>query len=261
MLHKQAKEIMSENHASVDQAPLLSPSFVWRVTGAIILLCLLTLAISLAGRFYGQSMSLVGHTSDTDILEFIVGQNTIRLPANTIRFESERSPGIQKSLNTYFTWPDMKGYSEETRATFNQTEGKSRLIFAHLAPAAMSADMSARVEPIYSRLIEGSPVAGPAGLVSYRMRPNTGYANELLYMEKGGGPPPYAVRCLIEGKTANGFKTQTGCQRDIAIGQDLSLTYRFSIELLPQWQAIETAIRTRFEEALQPVDQASRWVQ
>ena len=59
------------------------------------------------------------------------------------------------------------------------------------------------------------------------------------------------MRCLVEdhGSELN-FTTQTGCQRDIFIGKDLSVTYRFSIDLLPHWQQIEADVRKRLELAL-----------
>jgi hypothetical protein len=62
---------------------------------------------------------------------------------------------------------------------------------------------------------------------------------------------PYAVRCLVETNDAvKEFTTRTGCQRDISLGTDLSVTYRFSIDLLPHWREIERDVRARLEAAL-----------
>ena len=115
----------------------------------------------------------------------------------------------------------------------------------------MSRDMSGRFTPIYMRLTDGPPVAGPNGLNSFRLRPGAGYANELMYVQQSPAERPYAVRCLVEepGSETN-FTTLTGCQRDIFIGKDLSVTYRFSIDLLPHWQQIEQDVRKRMEMAL-----------
>jgi hypothetical protein len=37
--------------------------------------------------------------------------------------------------------------------------------------------------------------------------------------------------------------TSADCQRDIHIGRDLSVLYRFSSRLLPQWRAMEARLR------------------
>lgn len=241
---------MKQQTAMIDQAPLISPRFVWKLTAAISVLCLLTVAISISGRFLGQSMLLAGHTTDETPLEIIIGNDVLILPTNVVRFEKARRSGVHDAIDTYFTWPGMMGYTTETRDLFSQTDSADGLIFVHLNQATMSKDMTGRFGPIYRRLVEGSPVAGPGGLVSYRIKSGTGYASELLYADPAGGTHPYVVRCLVDNPTDSGFTTQTGCQRDIAIGEDLSLTYRFSINLLEDWQRIEADVRARFEAAL-----------
>ncbi|SOE08339.1 hypothetical protein SAMN05877838_0050 [Hoeflea halophila] len=236
----------------MDHAPLLSPRFVWKLTAVVTIMCLITLAIAIAGRMVGKSISYAGNTADRTLHEIIIGNDVISLPANVIRFESQRVSGVQNAVDTYFSWPGMEGYSEARRDIFNQTRSADALIFARIAQATMSRDMSGRYTPIYKRLTDGPPVAGPNGLNSFRLRPGAGYANELMYVEKAASERPYAVRCLIEdlGSEVN-FSTQTGCQRDIFVGKDLSVTYRFSINLLPHWRQIEDDVRKRLELALE----------
>ncbi|TDH39243.1 hypothetical protein E2A64_09305 [Pseudohoeflea suaedae] len=249
---------MSESTADIDQAPLFSAPFIWKLTAGIATLCALTIAISAAGRMFGQSMILAGHTEDTTPHQIVIGTDVLELPANVIRFEAARRDGVQEAIDTYFAWPGMGGYSEANRQVFNQTNSADGLIFAQLTQATMSRDMSGRYEPIYKRIVEGSPVPGPGGLVSYRIRSDAGYSSELLYVDQAGGLKPYVVRCLIENGQTGAISTQTGCQRDIFIGQDLSLTYRFSIDLLPQWREIEADVRARFENALGKTDSTAR---
>jgi hypothetical protein len=247
---------MSQTSETLDEAPLLSSRFLTKLTVGIALLCALTIAISVAGRMFGDSMVLAGHTVDQTPYQIVIGNDVLELPANVIRFEAARKNGAQDVIDTYFAWPGMSGYTEKARAIFDQTEAARGLIFVQAAQATMSRDMSGRFDPIYRRLMEGSPVPGPGGLVSYRIRPGAGYSSELLYIDPQGGLRPYVVRCLIEGADASGFSTRTGCQRDIFIGEDLSLTYRFSVDLLPSWRQIEQDVRERFEKALLGADTA-----
>lgn len=242
---------MSNADQTLDHTPLLSPRFIWKLTAVIAVLCALTAAIALTGRMIGSSIALAGNTTDQSSREIVIGNDVLSLPANVIRFESQRVSGVHAAIDTYFAWPDMSGYSDENRDIFNQTQSADGLIFARIAQATMSRDMSGRFSPIYRRLTDGPPMAGPNGLDSVRLKSGTGYASELMYVERGAIADPYTVRCLVEDTQATpDFVTRTGCQRDIALGQDLSVTYRFSIELLPQWRAIERDVRARLEAAL-----------
>ena len=243
---------MSNTASTIEHAPLLSPRFVWKLTAVVTVMCLITLAITVTGRMIGKSISYAGNTADRTLHEIIIGNEVLSLPANVIRFESQRVSGIQNAVDVYFSWPGMLGYSEARRDIFSQTRSAHGLVFARIAQATMSKDMSGRFVPIYKRLTDGPPIAGPNGLNSFRLRPGAGYANELMYVERTANERPYAVRCLVEGPSAtdDSFTTQTGCQRDIFIGKDLSVTYRFSIDLLPYWQEIERDIRKRLETAL-----------
>lgn len=242
---------MTQQTLNYDHAPLISSRFIWKVTAAIVALCLLILGISVAGRLIGKSIVLAGHSTDTSLREIIIGNDVLMLPANVIRFESQRVSGVQQSVDTYFVWPGMGGYSEADQHLFNQTDSADGLIFASVNMGTMSRDMSGRFQPIYRRLVEGSPAAGPAGLESWRLKPGAGYTNELIYVDRDGGAEPYVVRCLIDDTTADhDFITRTGCQRDIELGTDLSVSYRFSIDLLPHWREIEHDVRATFDTAL-----------
>lgn len=242
---------MTDHASSYDQAPLLNPVFVWKCAGIIVILAMLTLAISFAGRIVGNSIILAGHTEETTRHAIVIGNDTMILPANMIRFETQRTSGVQTAIDLYFTWPEMEGYSMARASVFNQSHSAGPLIFARVAQATMSRDMSGRFGPIYMRLVEGSALPGPAGLSAWRLKPGTGYAGELLFAETRDAEDRYVVRCLVDSRPSDAeFETFTGCQRDIAVGGDLSLTYRFSSDLLPHWKAIDDAVKARFEAAL-----------
>jgi len=242
---------MSDTTDSLEHTPLLSPRFVWKMTAVVAVMCLITMAITVAGHIVGRSISRAGNTADLTMHEIVIGNDVLQLPANVIRFENQRVSGVQAAVDAYFSWPGMNGYSEANRSIFSQTASADGLVFVRVAQATMSRDMSGRYTPIYKRLTEGLPVAGPNGLDSFRLKSGAGYASELMYVERGTSERPYTIRCLVEEAAAEmDFNTRTGCQRDISIGKDLSVTYRFSIDLLPHWQEIEHDIRQRLEAAL-----------
>lgn len=221
---------------------LFSPRLLRRLTIGIAALACLTLTISIGGRKLGEHMALAGHTEDPTVVNVLIGQDLLHLPANAIRFEDQRTSGPTDRIDLYLTWPEMEGYTGSNRTRFNDVSRPESLIFLQLSQSTMSRDMSGRVEPIYSHLFDGPPTKAQGGLTRRRLKANAGYEQEVLLTARMPDGSDYAVRCILP----EGAEHSTGadCQRDIHIGNDLSLLYRFSSRLLPQWQAMEQSVRS-----------------
>jgi hypothetical protein len=245
---RQSMTLALPSSPAVDEAPLISNGFVYRLTAGVALLAALTVAISIGGRWLGQRMALGGHTDDSSAYTVTVGEDTLRLAANTIRFPSERTSGTAERVDLYLTWPQMQGYSEADRLRFNDISQSSSLIFLQLTQSTMSRDMSGRLEPIYSQLMTGAPFAGPHGLTAHRLRADAGYTNEVLLTAPRTGKPDYVVRCVLPSTAEKA--TSGDCQRDVHIGRDLSVLYRFSSAQLGDWDHIDAAIQTFVETRL-----------
>jgi hypothetical protein len=112
----------------------------------------------------------------------------------------------------------------------------------------MSEDMSGRFGPIYSRLTEGEPMPLKHGLLLHRLRTDSGYGKEVILTGDRDGESVYVVRCLLPQTPQ--AATGSDCQRDIHAGQDLSLFYRFSSALLPQWQKLDAEVKNYIERRL-----------
>ncbi|WP_440981738.1 hypothetical protein [Shinella sumterensis] len=229
-------------------APLISNRLLTRLTIGVAALAALTVAISLGGRLMGERIALAGHTESTDVLDIIVGQDHVRLPANTIRFEEQRRIGRAERIDLYLTWPEMAGYSNAERLRFNDAGRPESLVFLNLSQSTMSKDMSGRLDPIYSQLFDERSEPGPAGLVLRRLKGNSAYGDEVFFTGTLPDGADYAVRCMMPADEKQ--STSADCQRDIHIGRDLSVLYRFSSRLLPQWQAIEARMRDYLGRAL-----------
>ncbi|MCD2182146.1 hypothetical protein [Rhizobium sp. GN54] len=221
---------------------LVSPRFLKRLTLGVAALAGLTVAISIGGRTIGEHIALAGHTEDRTNVNVLIGQDLLHLPANAIRFEDQRVSGPTDRIDLYLTWPEMEGYTAANRSRFNDVARPESLIFLQLSQSTMSRDMSGRVGPIYSHLFDGTPEDAPAGLTLRRLKASSGYEQEVLLTAPLPDGSTYAVRCILPG--SGHATTSADCQRDIHIGDDLSLLYRFSSRLLPQWRAMEQVIRT-----------------
>ncbi|CDM58044.1 MULTISPECIES: hypothetical protein [Rhizobium] len=230
----------------IQETPLLSTGFVIRLTVIIACLAALTLFISFGGRWFGARISLAGNTASTAAITLTIGRDTLRLSENTLRFPSQRRDGLSERADLYLTWPEMQGYSTEHRERFDDVAQSSGLIFLQIAQSTMSRDMSGRLEPIYSHLMEGDGVPFANGMTLHRLRADAGYADEVLLTAPRAGAPDYVVRCALPSTPQ--AATSGDCQRDIKVGRDLTVLYRFSSRHLPDWDHIDAAIR-HFVEA------------
>ncbi len=231
--------------------PLISSGFLWRTALVILAFAILTLFLSLTGRWMGEKIASGGHSVSTDIRTLFLGDEQLQFPANAIRFENQRAGGSFERIDLYVLYPEMQGYSNETRAHFNDTVTSDKLLFLTIETASMPLDMSDRLEPVYRRLLEPGGTSVPGGLTRYRFDPDTRYGDELLYVGQRGDQPPFVVRCLDPADLPDGSRS---CLRDFAFGEGLSVAYRFSDGLLTQWRQLDAAIVSYVTDAMQVED-------
>jgi hypothetical protein len=230
------------------EQPLLSSRFIYKLTTAVAALALLTTAISVGGQWFGKRMALGGHTESRQEYLVEIGQDRLKLPANAIRFHEQRHSGSAERVDLYLAWPELQGYSKDLRPRFDDVLQPGSLIFLQLSQSTMSRDMSGRLEPIYTHLFEGQPQPAIAGLTLHHLRADSGYGREVILTASRGAAPDYVVRCLFP---STGERPTSGdCQRDIRLGQDLSVLYRFSSALLNDWQHIDAAVGSFVESRL-----------
>lgn len=235
-------------HSAPDEQPLFSMGFLLRTMAAIAVLAVLTVVISIGGRWFGRHISLAGNTDSTVEIMLAIGRDTVKFPENAIRFPSQRHEGAAERVDLYLAWPEMQGYGKENHLRFDDVAQSSGLIFLQVTQSTMSRDMSGRLEPIYSHLLEGPAELFRNRLTLHRLRADAGYGDEVLLTAPVEGGPNYVVRCILPSapdKAASG-----DCQRDIKVGRDLSVLYRFSSSHLDDWEHIDAAIRTFVETRL-----------
>lgn len=241
---------MNANHAATADSPQLrvvDSSLMMKVFYAFAALALLSLAISFGGRWLGRSIIKAGYTDDTSLHEIVIGNDVITVPANVIRFDRDRRDGIASRLDLYFRYPEMDGYSAAARDDFNAVGGRRTIIFASFEDRMMSRDMSGRFEPIYKNLVVQPGRSGPGGTTLYDFTEKSGYMNEVLAVAARPGKEPFVARCLSGLAAAQSLAP---CERDIHVGNGLSLTYRFPQALLADWQRLDAALATRSESVV-----------
>jgi hypothetical protein len=221
---------------AIDQTFMVRAFYVFAVLAAA------SLALALAGRWFGGAIAMGGYTDDSTVHGIAVGQDVLYVPANAIRFAHSRRDGPAERLDLYLRWPDLSGYSKSAADDFNNAGGRKDILFLSFEPRMMSRGMSDRFEPIYRSLIMAPGTPAEDGLTLYDFKPDIGYVNEKLAVAPRQAATPFVARCLT-GAAAE--ESLAPCQRDVQIGTDLSLTYRFPRELLGDWQALDAAVVAR----------------
>lgn len=232
---------MQQQQTDHETSPLVTNGLLFKLTAFIGALAALTAILTVAASYYGDRLAMDGHTESREAYRIGIGQDALLLPANMIRFETQRRSGPAEIVNIYLSWPDMDGYSAAEARRFSDPAGAKDLIFVEFSQSVMSRDMSGRLQPIYSRLFRGEAAKGPAGLLIHQLDPRSSFGQEVVLtgMKKNGST--YVARCLLP-KTPAAAST-ADCQRDLHVGRDLTLLYRFSSTLLPDWEALDDRIQ------------------
>ncbi|MDQ0455978.1 hypothetical protein [Rhizobium paknamense] len=228
----------------------LSSRWFFRSVLAVAALALVSLSLTLFGGRLSALLDTATYSETTSPHWVTIGLDRLAVEENAFRFARQRQDGAASRLDLVVSWPEMTGFSAETRLRFTDPAQAPGLLFLQLTQSVMSRDMSGRMGPIYAQLFEGAEEAGPFGLTIHRFRKGAGYDGEIMYSAPRPGQPDYAVRCI---DAANGaFQITADCQRDLHLGRDLTVLYRFSSRHLQEWRAIDEAVQRYVTARLKP---------
>jgi hypothetical protein len=220
-------------------------SFIRVMLALCAALAVLTGVILLCVHLVGAEIARAGHSVDTTVRQIVIGNDVVFVPANMVRFRSQRRASMLERLDLYLLWPDMSGYSEARKSEFNRTAVNPAILFLTLEPRSMSQDMSGRIEPIYSKFLTGPALDAGNGLLRRALTPDGGFNGEELWFE-ANSPYPFAARCVRPDEPS----ATPYCLRDIHMGQDLSVTYRFHQSLIGEWMVLDAAVRAQVKRLL-----------
>lgn len=173
-------------------------------------------------------------TSRTDKVALSVNGLKFDVPANYIKFASARQGGPRKEVALFTTFPDFEGYSDSNASDFSDNAADSPVIFLLLREEQYKISEADRLQRVYMSYITnpaGKP--GPFGLTQYVFRDDSGYHGEDLFVGQDDGKP-VVLRCVR-------FSAQVpspSCLRDIRLGHDVALSYRFKRAQLGHWADI-----------------------
>lgn len=116
-----------------DQKPLLSSSVMLRTALIAGILLIFLGALNVGIKWYGERILQAGHTTATEDVEIVIGNDRLKLAKNTLRAPSERLSGERERVDLYLSWPDLRGYEDANRSVFDDPTQAAGLIFIQLS--------------------------------------------------------------------------------------------------------------------------------
>jgi hypothetical protein len=187
---------------------------------------------------YRGSLTLSGLSEDQAPVAITIAGERLRIPGNMFRDSVARAGGTLKAAELVVHWPTFAGYSKALDADFKDGSPSAPLVYLTVAERTVALDAAARLDGVYARFFVGDPVASPPGLTARRLSLDSGYDGEIVYYGPAGADR-FVARCLPEARA----DTPATCIRDIAIGRNLTLLYRFNRDIIGGWQDLDRGIR------------------
>jgi len=198
----------------------------------------IALGVNDAINRHHDRVALKGLDNQAEPIDITIEMTDLVVPANLIRFPTDRRGGLVTAVDLLLLWPTLDGFSEERAREFRDDAPRSPLIFVTITEAQTPLDSTARLDDIYSRHFVGRPFSGPGHLIGRHMDSASPYRGEVIYYQPRV-EEPYVVRCLAE-ETEDIPAT---CLREVNIGHGLTMLYRFDPTWLGEWPTMDKRLR------------------
>ena len=190
-------------------------------------------AVNDAIEHYHDRIALKGLDGKPSPIALTVGGEPLVIPANMIRFPTERRGGAGRPRSTSLLhWPSLDGFSEERAKEFRDGSPQAPLLYVTItAPRRRS--IRPRASPTStaaSSPVRRSPV--PAGLVGRTMDPDISLSRRDRLFRAAAPRSPSSPAASPRKPP----EMPATCIRDVNIGHGLTMLYRFNRAWLGDWQ-------------------------
>jgi hypothetical protein len=186
---------------------------------------------------YRDRIALRGLDGKPSPVSLVIGGEQLTIPANMIRFRSDRRGGALDRVSLLVHWPTLDGFSDEVADDFKDNSPDAPLIYVAVEPRETPLDSTARLGSVYEHFFDGPVIPGPRGLVGRRMKADSPYAGEILFFQPRGNSP-FVARCLADSTP----EIPSTCIRDVNFGRGLSMLYRFNRTRLAAWSRLDAGL-------------------
>ncbi len=226
----------------------------WRYPLGIFLATLILCAIFLY-YYVGPSVDeLGGNVPSPAISEepiaIDVASMKFAIPANYTVFPRDRRGGERDEVWLYALWPTLSGYAPSRREDFIENPADTRRIDILIAERTSPFSERERIDILYMpQTIDTRGARTPYKLIKYEFKeqranvPTSGYAGAELYLGEVAEKEIAAIFCMKERDDV----MSPECWRELELGPDVTLTYRFKRPYLAEWRKIDAEVRAFVE--------------
>jgi hypothetical protein len=220
-----------------------------RIAAGAALVVAAILALGYATRVgidaYRASLTLSGLSDDATPVPLTVAGERLTIPRNMLRDAAVSAGSDQKQADLVLHWPSLEGYSKSLAADFKDGSASAPLVYVTIGPRTVPLDAAARLENVYARYFVGDALPAPEGLTARRLSLDSGYDGEIVYFAAGGADR-FVARCLADAAP----ETPATCLRDIGIGRNMTLLYRFNRDIVRNWKELDAGMHVLADRIL-----------
>lgn len=176
----------------------------------------------------------ISFSARTDIVELKVHHHKFYIPANYLKYGSDRQGGERADIKLAAIFPGMRGYSGWEDSAFKNNAADSSVVEMLIHDDAVMLRERDWLNRIYMPYV-ANPKGAPAffGLTQYAFRADSGYRGEDLFVGQGGNGP-IVIQCVRLTQQV----PSPACHRELPIAHGVALSYRFKRAHLTEWREI-----------------------
>ena len=216
-------------HAAPDPSRQSGPS-VWYNLATILLILLLAgigaaYIIDGLGRYARTATGASGET-----LSRAIGGSTLTIPREWFRYEEQEAEGFAKQIDLRLQLP-------------LGDNGEAATVDITLVPRSRVRPSASLLDGVYLHQFASEQYANVPGLVGKPLRPEDGYAGEIVWYDPVS-PAPFVAKCSAP---VDAGAPQT-CLRMVYLGPGMAAIYGFSASVLPHWRQFDPIIDERLKQ-------------
>lgn len=166
--------------------------------------------------------------------------------ANYTVYPRARRGGARDEVVLYALWPNMNGYTPAQRREFIENAPDTRRIDIVISKRSSAFAEAERFERLYlPQTVDSRGVRTPYQLTKFTFKdqrsnvPTNGYADTELFAGVDSGGATAAIFCFKEKEDIQSPE----CWREFEYGDTVEVSYRFKRPYLPEWKALDEAVR------------------
>jgi hypothetical protein len=203
---------------------------VWYNLATILLILLLAgvgaaYVIDGLGRYSRHAAEASGET-----LSRAFGGRTLAIPRAWFRYEEREAEGFAKQIDLRLQLP-------------LGDKGAPATVDITLVPRSRVRPSASLLDGVYLHQFGTEQLASIPGLVGKPLRPDAGYAGEVVWYDPVS-PAPFVAKCSAPVDA----KAPQSCLRMVYLGPGMAAIYGFSADVLPQWRQFDPLVDERLKQ-------------